>query len=156
LLPFFTDNLSLTTGNYYLITLSARASTLGGMVTPICFAVVRLITSLNVGSSCTIVLTRGQFRRLTHNCRFVHTGSVLEELMATLSIKNLPDRLYRKIQARAHREHRSIAQEVIHILSVATENPTPLSILELQGLGKDVWKKLDASKHVNRERRERD
>ena len=54
--------------------------------------------------------------------------------MATLNIKNLPDRLYRKIQARAVREHRSIAQEVIHILSVATENATPLSILELQGL----------------------
>ena len=76
--------------------------------------------------------------------------------MATLNIKNLPDRLYRKIQARAHREQRSIAQEVIHILSVATENATPLSILELQGLGKDVWKKLDAGKHVNRERREWD
>jgi plasmid stability protein len=76
--------------------------------------------------------------------------------MATLNIKNLPDRLYRKIQARAVREHRSIAQEVIHILSVATENATPLSILELQGLGKDVWKKLDAAKHVNRERRQWD
>jgi len=59
--------------------------------------------------------------------------------MATLNIKNLPDRLYRKIQARAHREHRSIAQEV-----------------EFQGLGKDVWKKVDAGKHVNRERREWD
>jgi plasmid stability protein len=76
--------------------------------------------------------------------------------MATLNIKNLPDRLYRKIQARAHREHRSIAQEVIHILSTATENATPRSILELQGLGKDVWQKVDARKHVNRERREWD
>ena len=76
--------------------------------------------------------------------------------MATLNIKNMPDRLYRKIQARARREHRSITQEVIHILSMATENPTPLSILELQGLGKDVWKKVDASKHVNRKRREWD
>jgi plasmid stability protein len=73
--------------------------------------------------------------------------------MATLNIKNLPDSLYKKIQARANREHRSIAQEVIHILSVATENARPLSILELQGLGKEVWKKADAGKHVNRERR---
>ena len=76
--------------------------------------------------------------------------------MATLNIKNLPDRLYRKIQARAQRKHRSIAQEVIHILSSATENPTHLSILELQGLGKDVWKKTNAGKLVNRERREWD
>jgi plasmid stability protein len=76
--------------------------------------------------------------------------------MATLNIKNLPDRLYRKIQARANREHRSIAQEVIHILSAATENASPLSILDLQGLGKDVWKKVDAGKHVKKERREWD
>jgi plasmid stability protein len=76
--------------------------------------------------------------------------------MATLNIKNLPDRLYKKLQARAQREHRSMAQEVIHILSVATENTNPLSILELQGLGKDVWKKVDAAKHVNRERRKWD
>ena len=76
--------------------------------------------------------------------------------MATLNIKNMPDRLYRKIQARAQRQHRSIAQEVIHILSVATESAAPLSILELQGLGKDVWKKVDAGKHVNRDRREGD
>ena len=76
--------------------------------------------------------------------------------MATLNIKNLPDRLYKRIQARANREHRSIAQEVIHILSVATESTSPLSILELQGLGKDAWTKIDAGKHVNRERREWD
>jgi plasmid stability protein len=76
--------------------------------------------------------------------------------MATLNIKNLPDRLYKKIQARALRKHRSIAQEVIHILSVATENAAPLSILKLQGLGKDVWKKVDADKYVHRERREWD
>jgi plasmid stability protein len=76
--------------------------------------------------------------------------------MATLNIKNLPDRLYKKIQARANREHRSIAQEVIHILSTATETTDSLSILELHGLGKDVWKKVDAGKHVKRERREWD
>jgi plasmid stability protein len=76
--------------------------------------------------------------------------------MATLNIKNLPDRLYKKLQARAQREHRSMAQEVIHILSAATENATPLSILELQGLGKNIWKKVGAGKHVNRERRKWD
>jgi plasmid stability protein len=77
----------------------------------------------------------------------------MEEPMATLNIKNLPDRLYRKIQARANREHRSIAQEVIHILSLATENTKTLSILELQGLGKEIWRDINASKHVEEERR---
>ena len=73
--------------------------------------------------------------------------------MATLNIKKMPDRLYRKIQARANKEHRSIAQEVIHILSLATEGDRPLSILDLQGLGKEVWNNVDAAKHVNKERR---
>lgn len=73
--------------------------------------------------------------------------------MATLNIKNLPDRLYRKIQARATKEHRSIAQEVIHILSLATEDARPLSILELQGLGKEIWRGVNAVKHVKHERR---
>ena len=43
--------------------------------------------------------------------------------MAVLNIKNLPDGLYRKLQARAKRQHRSIAQEVTHLLSDALETP---------------------------------
>lgn len=73
--------------------------------------------------------------------------------MATLNVKNLPDRLYRKLQARAKRQHRSVAQEVTHILSAALEEPEPLSILELQGLGKEVWAEVDAAEHVESERR---
>jgi len=73
--------------------------------------------------------------------------------MATLNIKKIPDRLYRKIQARAVKRHRSVAQEVIHILSEATEETKTLSILKLQGLGKDSWRDIDAGKHINKERR---
>jgi len=72
--------------------------------------------------------------------------------MATLNIKNLPDGLYRKLQARAKRERRSVAQEVTQILSAALEAPKPLSILELQGLGKEHWAGVDAASHVDRER----
>lgn len=72
--------------------------------------------------------------------------------MATLNIKNLPDALYRKLQARAKRDHRSVAQEVTHLLSKALEASKPLSILELQGLGKELWQGLDAVDHVWRER----
>ena len=53
--------------------------------------------------------------------------------MAVLNIKNLPDALYKKLQARAKRQHRSIAQEVTHLLSDALEAPKPFSILELKG-----------------------
>jgi plasmid stability protein len=72
--------------------------------------------------------------------------------MAVLNIKNLPDALYKKLQARAKREHRSVAQEVTHMLSDALEAAKPLSILELRGLGKEHWREIDAVKHVERER----
>ena len=72
--------------------------------------------------------------------------------MAVLNIKNLPDGLYRKLQARAKRQHRSIAQEVTHLLGDALEVSKPLSILDLKGLGKEHWRGIEASKHVERER----
>ncbi len=72
--------------------------------------------------------------------------------MATLNIKNLPDALYRKLQARAKRDRRSVDQEVTHLLSEALETSKPLSILELQGLGKELWQGVDAVDHVQRER----
>jgi plasmid stability protein len=72
--------------------------------------------------------------------------------VAVLNIKNLPDALYKKLQARAKRQHRSIAQEVTHLLTDALEAPKPLSILDLKGLGKEHWRGIDASKHVKEER----
>jgi len=72
--------------------------------------------------------------------------------MATLNVKNLPDGLYRKLQARAKRERRSVAQEVAQILSAALDSPKLLSILELRGLGKEQWQGIDAAQHVERER----
>jgi len=72
--------------------------------------------------------------------------------MATLNVKNLPDALYRKLRARARRQRRSIAQEVTQILSEVLETPKAVSILELQGLGKEYWQNLDATTHVERER----
>jgi len=72
--------------------------------------------------------------------------------VAVLNIKKLPDSLYKKLQARAKRQHRSVAQEVTHLLSVALETPKLLSILDLQGLGKEHWKGIDAPAHIERER----
>jgi plasmid stability protein len=72
--------------------------------------------------------------------------------VATLNVKNLPDALYRKLQARAKRQRRSVAQEVTQILSDVLELPRPLSILELRGLGKENWRGIDAATHVDGER----
>lgn len=73
--------------------------------------------------------------------------------MAILNVKNVPDPLYRKLRARARRERRSIAQTVIHLLSQSLEPQAPLSILELKGLGKELWAGLDPKEHVESERR---
>jgi plasmid stability protein len=72
--------------------------------------------------------------------------------VATLNVKNLPDGLYKKLQARAKRERRSVAQEVTHLLIEALERPKPLSILELRGLGKEHWRDVEAPAHVEHER----
>ena len=73
--------------------------------------------------------------------------------MATLNIKDFPDGVYRKLKARAKRDHRSLAQEVTHILSEALEEKDRHSILELRGLGKDLWSGIDPAAHVEEERR---
>ena len=68
--------------------------------------------------------------------------------MAILNIKNLPDRLYRKLQARAKRQHRSVTQEVTHILEQAVTEPEVLSILELRGLGREYWREGEPTRLV--------
>jgi len=73
--------------------------------------------------------------------------------MATLNIKNMPDALYRKLQKRARQQRRSLAQEVTQILADAVDVRKPRSILALQGLGKELWKGIDAAEHVDAERR---
>jgi plasmid stability protein len=72
--------------------------------------------------------------------------------MATLNIKSLPDALYEKLKARAKRERRSVAQEVILLLSAALDTQPSVSIMELQGLGKELWQDVDAAAHVESER----
>jgi hypothetical protein len=72
--------------------------------------------------------------------------------MAVLNIKSVPDALYRKLQARAKRQRRSVAQEVIEILEQAVSKKAPLSILDLQGLGKEGWAGVRGDTHVRKER----
>jgi plasmid stability protein len=73
--------------------------------------------------------------------------------VATLNIKKVPDKLYSRLKARARRERRSVSQEVLHILDEATKPIETVSILELRGLGKELWKGIDPAAHVDEERR---
>lgn len=72
--------------------------------------------------------------------------------MATLNIKHFPDPLYQALKAQAESQHRSIAQEVTHLLEQALDQREPLSILELRGLGRELWSGIDAARHVEEER----
>lgn len=72
--------------------------------------------------------------------------------MATLNVKNLPDDLYAQLQERARRNHRSVAQEVTHLIEEAVQAPDDLSILELEGLGSACWDPIDGVRHVEEER----
>ena len=73
--------------------------------------------------------------------------------MATLNVKGLPDDLHDRLRIRARQRHRSVAQEVTCILEQALREPELLSILELRGLGKELWSGIDAAEHVDHERR---
>ncbi len=72
--------------------------------------------------------------------------------MATLNIKNFPDPLYEALKAQAESQNRSIAQEVRHLLTEALGQQDPLSILELQGLGEELWSEIETARHVDEER----
>lgn len=72
--------------------------------------------------------------------------------MATLNVKNFPDDLYEELKERARKQRRSVAQEVTRVLELALEEPQTLSVLELDGLGREIWKGIDAADHVATER----
>jgi plasmid stability protein len=79
---------------------------------------------------------------------FLHIGGI----MATLNVKNIPDALYERLKSRAQMERRSVAQEVTMLLAAALDAPAPLSIMDLDGLGRDLWQGVDAARHVEAER----
>lgn len=62
--------------------------------------------------------------------------------MAPLNVKKPPDVLDARLKSRAKRQRRSVAQEVAVLLATALDTPEPLSILDLQGLGKDLWRRI--------------
>jgi plasmid stability protein len=77
--------------------------------------------------------------------------------VATLNVKNFPDRIYRRIKQRAGKNRRSISQEVTQILEKAVaEQAKKHSILEVEGLGKELWEKelkgKDAAEYIAEER----
>jgi plasmid stability protein len=83
-------------------------------------------------------------------------SSILEDAVATLNIKNFPDPLYGRIKKRAGKNRRSIAQEVVQLLTEAVRPAQPVSLLDLEGLGKEAWEEAlagrDAADYIRDER----
>lgn len=71
--------------------------------------------------------------------------------MATLNIKGFPDDVYEALRERAEQEHRSLSQEVVHLLSGVVRSE-PRSLLDLRGLGRASWEGRDAARFVAEER----
>lgn len=72
--------------------------------------------------------------------------------MAILNIKDVPDPLYERLKRQAWAEGRSVSREVIRLLEAASGPSEPTSILELAGLGADLWRGENAAAHVEAER----
>jgi plasmid stability protein len=72
--------------------------------------------------------------------------------MATLNIKNFPDDVYEALREHARRSRRSVSQEVVVLISRALKRSETTSILDIRGLGKELWRNIDAAEHVDRER----
>jgi len=76
--------------------------------------------------------------------------------MATLNIKSFPDDLYLFLGHQAKKDKRSLAGEVIYLLEYAKEaiikENEKSSILQLRGLGKQRWKGIKPTKHIDSER----
>jgi plasmid stability protein len=64
----------------------------------------------------------------------------------------MPDALYKKLKTRAKKQNRSLSQEVTRILSDAVEEPEKLNIMDLEGLGKEIWEGIDPAKYIEEER----
>ncbi len=72
--------------------------------------------------------------------------------MAVLSVKGIPDRLYKALRRQAEQDHRSIAQEVIYVLSQYIQATPRHSMTELRGLGKKVWEGVRVNRYLSAER----
>ena len=58
----------------------------------------------------------------------------------------------RIVQALSQSEQRRLVSEISNDLQHADSNEQHLSILELRGLGKEIWQGIDAQEYVDGER----
>ena len=74
--------------------------------------------------------------------------------MATLNIKDFPDELHVKLKEQAKKNGRSLSSEVEYILAQQLLRKAKYSLRDWQGVGAEVWKGLDATAYVRKERKD--
>lgn len=69
--------------------------------------------------------------------------------MAVLNIKNFPDDLHEALVKEASAERRSVSQQVIIMLERLLEQSSPRTLLELEGLGAEIWEETDIDEYID-------
>ncbi len=64
----------------------------------------------------------------------------------------LYDSILQKVECLSQAEQLRLISQLAERLSAQTPSGAPASILELQGLGKDLWRGVDAQTYVDHER----
>jgi hypothetical protein len=64
----------------------------------------------------------------------------------------LYDSILQKVECLSQAEQLRLISQLAERLCAQATSEAPASILELQGLGKDVWRGVDAQTHVDHER----
>lgn len=54
-----------------------------------------------------------------------------EEMMATITVKNIPEEIYEKIKLQAKANRRSVNSEIISIFEHAVQKRTPMDVQEI-------------------------
>lgn len=68
-----------------------------------------------------------------------HATKTEEHVVATLSIKGFPDKLYGELQDDADRHHRSLSGHVTFLLEWAIQQQERPSLQQIRGLGQELW-----------------
>ena len=73
--------------------------------------------------------------------------------MTTVILKNLPDEIYNYLKSKADKTEKDISDEIVKLLKEKIGNiEKKRDILELKGLGKEIWKDIEPQEYVNKER----
>ena len=75
-----------------------------------------------------------------------------DDVLPTLNIRNVPEDLYRDLRLMAERDSCTVDEEALRLLVTAVAPGERGSILELRGLGKQIWNGIDAATYVDEER----